>query len=104
MSELDNHFGEDVASRYDESVPDRFAPEVLEPTVDLLAELAGDGAALEFAVGTGRVALPLADRGIPVSGIDLSAAMVDRLPSKDGGHRSEVTEPVNDFETAGSLN
>lgn len=91
MSELDNHFGEDVASRYDESVPDRFAPEVLEPTVDLLAELAADGAALEFAVGTGRVALPLAERGIPVSGIDLSTAMVDRLRAKDSERRIDVT-------------
>jgi SAM-dependent methyltransferase len=90
MSELDDHFGEDVASRYDASVPDRFAPEVLGPTVDLLAELAGDGAALEFAVGTGRVALPLADRGVPVSGIDLSTAMVDRLRAKVGGHRIDV--------------
>jgi len=90
MPELDNHFGEDVASRYDESVPDRFAPEVLGPTVDLLAGLAGDGAALEFAVGTGRVALPLAERGIAVSGIDLSTAMVDRLRAKDGGDHVNV--------------
>ncbi len=65
-----------------------FAPEVLSTTVDVLAELAGDGAALEFAIGTGRVALPLADRGVPVSGIDLSTAMVSRLSAKDGARRS----------------
>ena len=91
MSELDNHFGEDVASRYDASVPDKFAPEVLGPTVDLLAELAGDGAALEFAVGTGRVALPLAARGVRVAGIDLSAPMVEQLQVKDTSHRIDVT-------------
>jgi SAM-dependent methyltransferase len=90
MSALDNHFGEDVAARYDETSPDRFAPEVLGPTVDRLAELAGDGAALEFAVGTGRVALPLADRGISVSGIDLSSAMVARLRAKDSSNRVDV--------------
>ncbi len=86
----ENHFGEDVAATYDESCRDMFAPEVLLATVDVLAELAGEGAALEFAVGTGRVALPLADRGVPVSGIELSTAMVKRLFAKDGGHRVEV--------------
>jgi SAM-dependent methyltransferase len=91
MSELNDHFGEDVARQYDEDVSDQFAPEVLGPTVDRLAELAGDGAALEFAVGTGRVALPLADRGIPVSGIELSTAMLEQLQAKDGGHRIDVT-------------
>jgi hypothetical protein len=90
MSELDDHFGEEVASLYDVSVADRFAPEVLGPTIDLLAELAGDGAAVEFAVGTGRVALPLADRGISVSGIDLSVAMVDQLRAKAGSHRIAI--------------
>ncbi len=68
-----------------------FAAEVLGPTVDLLAELAGDGAALEFAVGTGRVALPLAARGVPVSGIELSRSMVDRLRAKPGAERIGVT-------------
>lgn len=56
-----------------------FAPEVLGPTVDRLAELTGDGRALDFAIGTGRVALPLAERGVPVSGIELSKPMVDQL-------------------------
>jgi SAM-dependent methyltransferase len=85
-----DHFGEDVAATYDEICRDMFTPEVLRATVDVLAELAGDGAALEFAIGTGRVALPLADRGVPVSGIDLSTAMVDRLRTKNRAHRIEV--------------
>jgi predicted TPR repeat methyltransferase len=86
-----DHFGEEVAALYDESPRDMFAPEVLGTTVDVLAELSGDGAALEFAIGTGRVALPLADRGVPVSGIELSTAMVSRLRAKDGAHRIKVT-------------
>ena len=75
-----------------------FAPEALIPTVDLLTELAGDGEALEFAVGTGRVAIPLADRGVRVSGIELSTAMADRLMAKDPGNRIKVT--VGDMATA----
>lgn len=88
---LPNHFGEDVAARYDESSSRMFDPAVLGPTVDVLAELAGKGAALELAIGTGRVALPLAARGVPVAGIELSQAMVDRLRAKDGGDRIAVT-------------
>jgi SAM-dependent methyltransferase len=87
----EDHFGEEVAARYDESVEARFADDALGPTVDVLAELALGGAALELAVGTGRVALPLAARGVPVSGIDLSPAMVARLRAKDTEHRVEVT-------------
>jgi SAM-dependent methyltransferase len=87
----DNHFGDDVAAGYDDSSPAMFDPGVLGSTVDVLAELAGDGAALEFAVGTGRVALPLAERGVPVSGIELSTAMVDRLREKDTAHSIDVT-------------
>jgi SAM-dependent methyltransferase len=86
-----DHFGEDVADRYDQSVGPMFDAEVVGRTVDVLAELAGDGAALELAIGTGRVALPLAARGVPVSGIDLSTAMVERLRAKDGAQRIEVT-------------
>ena len=59
-----------------------FAPEVLGPTVDCLTRLAGDGPALEFAIGTGRVAVPLSERGVPVSGIELSGAMIERLRTK----------------------
>jgi SAM-dependent methyltransferase len=87
----EDHFAEDVAALYDESCRDMFAPEVLRVTVDVLAELAGDGAALEFAIGTGRVAIPLAGRGVLVSGIDLSPSMVDRLRAKDGADRVTVT-------------
>src|SRR5689334_21585222 len=67
-----------------------FAPEVLGPTVNRLAELAAGGRALEFAVGTGRVAVPIAERGVPVTGIELSGAMVERLREK----ADENTVPV----------
>ena len=72
----------DTAQRYDTPGSGMFAPEVLEPTVDRLAELAGNGRALEFAIGTGRVAVPLARRGVPVTGIELSPPMVERLRAK----------------------
>ena len=74
------------------------SPEVLGPTVDLLVELAGTGAALEMAVGTGRVALPLAARGVPVSGIELSPDMVAQLRAKPGGDAIPVT--LGDMATA----
>lgn len=72
----------EAAQRYDTPGTGMFAPEVLGPTVDRLADLAGDGRALEFAIGTGRVGVPLAERGVPVTGIELSRAMVDRLQTK----------------------
>jgi SAM-dependent methyltransferase len=72
----------DAAQRYDTAGTGMFAPEVLDPSVDLLAGLAGDGRALEFAIGTGRVAIPLAERGVPVTGIELSAAMIEQLRTK----------------------
>ncbi|UXI82366.1 class I SAM-dependent methyltransferase [Streptomyces vinaceusdrappus] len=97
MSDEDGVFGESVAAHYDASVEDRFAPEVLTPTVDLLAELAGGGRALEFGIGTGRVALPLAARGVPVHGIDVSRAMTSRLAAKPGGDTVGVT--IGDFAT-----
>ena len=86
-----NYFGEDVAARYDHGAGPEFDPEVIDLTVDVLAELAGDGAALEFAVGTGRIALPLAARGVPVSGIEFSTAMAERLRAKGGAQRINVT-------------
>jgi SAM-dependent methyltransferase len=73
---------ESEASRYDETSADMFAPEVLDPTVNLLDELACGGPALEFAIGTGRVAVNLQARGVPVSGIDLSESMVRQLRRK----------------------
>ncbi|MDQ1614425.1 MAG: hypothetical protein QOJ60_364 [Actinomycetota bacterium] len=72
----------DAAQRYDTPGSGMFAPEVLGPAVDRLADLAGDGRALELAIGTGRVAVPLAQRGVPVTGIELSAPMVDQLRTK----------------------
>ena len=93
----EDHFGERVAERYDESSAELFAPAAVDPVVDFLAGLAGDGAALELGVGTGRIALPLAERGVPVHGIDLSEAMVARLRAKPGGERIGVS--VGDFAT-----
>jgi SAM-dependent methyltransferase len=63
---------------------------VVGPTVELLAQLAGDGRAVEFAVGTGRIALPLAARGIPVAGMDTSEAMLARLRAKPGAEQIET--------------
>jgi SAM-dependent methyltransferase len=90
-------FGERVASRYDEDAADMFDPAVVTPVVDTLAELAGQGAALEFGIGTGRIALPLAERGVRVAGIDSSEAMVARLRAKPGGQDVEVA--IGDFAT-----
>jgi len=86
----DEYFGERVAARYDAHSGGMFDPSVVEPAADLLAELAGDGPALEFAVGTGRIALPLAERGVRVTGIDNSDAMLARLRAKPGAARIEV--------------
>lgn len=92
-----DHFGEDVTAHYDNSAGSMFDADVLGPTVEVLVELVGDGRALELAIGTGRVALPLAARGVPVSGIDLSTAMLEQLRGKDGAERIEVT--VGDMAT-----
>jgi SAM-dependent methyltransferase len=75
-------FGERVAARYDEDSAAMFDPAVVEPVVDVLAGYAGDGGALELAIGTGRIALPLAARGVRVAGIDDSEAMLARLREK----------------------
>ncbi|MEV4835999.1 class I SAM-dependent methyltransferase [Nonomuraea sp. NPDC049486] len=80
----------ETARRYDTPGTGMFAPEVLEPTVGRLAELAGGGRALEFAIGTGRVAVPLAERGVSVTGIELSLPMIDQLRTK----ADEETIPV----------
>ena len=93
----ENYFGEGVAERYDESSPEMFDPAVVEPVLDFLVELAGDGAALELGIGTGRIALPLAQRGIHVHGIDLSEAMVAEMRAKPGGEEIEVE--IGDFAT-----
>ena len=93
----DGYFDERVAARYDESSAEMFSAEAIDPTVDFLAALAGNGPALEFAVGTGRIALPLSRRGVAVHGIDMSKAMVARMRAKPGGEDIGVT--IGDFST-----
>ena len=93
----DGYFDERVAARYDEDVADMSTPGVVGPMVDLLADLAGGGRALEFGIGNGRIALPLAERGVPVHGIELSKAMVAKLRPKPGAERIGVT--IGDFST-----
>lgn len=87
----EDSFAGEVADRYDETSAEQFAPDLVEPAVELLAGLAGGGAALELGIGTGRIALPLARRGVEVHGIDLSADMVARLRAKPGGAEIPVT-------------
>ena len=91
----ENYFGERVAAQYDDGSADMFDPAVVEPTVDFLVDLAGDGPVLELGIGTGRIALPLSKRGVQVHGIDLSEAMVARLREKPGGDEVGVT--IGDF-------
>ncbi|MFJ1967525.1 class I SAM-dependent DNA methyltransferase [Streptomyces sp. NPDC087903] len=88
--EQDEIWDAEAAQHYDTPGAGMFEPVVLEPAVDRLAQLAGDGAALEFAIGTGRVAVPLAARGVPVTGIELSLPMVEQLRTK----ADEATIPV----------
>jgi SAM-dependent methyltransferase len=84
-------WGREIAEVFDVASEDMFAPAVLDPAVDVLAELARDGSALELAIGTGRVALPLSARGITVEGIELSPHMVDQLRVKPGADAVRVT-------------
>jgi SAM-dependent methyltransferase len=92
----DGHFDESVAATYDDDEA-RSDSKVVAPVVDLLAELAGNGRVLEFAIGTGRVALPLAQRAVRVEGIELSRPMVERLRAKEGGTQIPVT--IGDMST-----
>jgi SAM-dependent methyltransferase len=94
----DGFFDEQVAATYDESEGAMFDAAAIEPVVDLLADAAGDGRALELGIGTGRIALPLARRGVPVHGIDISHAMVAHMRAKPGGDAIPVT--IGDFATA----
>jgi hypothetical protein len=84
-------WGEEIAEAYDATYTGMFEPAVLDPAVDVLAELAGDGPALELAIGTGRVALPLHARGVPVQGIELSEPMAEQLRAKPGSESVAVT-------------
>jgi hypothetical protein len=95
IDEPENYFDEPVAARFDERYSDQADPDVVDPIVDFLAGLAGRGAALEFGIGTGRIALPLARRGVPVHGIELSRAMAERLAAKEGAGDVRVT--IGDF-------
>lgn len=91
-----DYWDAETAAAYDKSSAFMFEPDVLDPAVDRLAELAGDGPALELAIGTGRVAIPLAERGVPVTGIELSQPMVDELHRK----RPDLPVVVGDMATA----
>jgi SAM-dependent methyltransferase len=93
----DGYFDERVAATYDESAADMFDPAVVDPVVDFLVELAGSGRALELGIGTGRIAVPLARRGVPVHGIELSKAMAARLHAKPDAEDIGVT--IGDFAT-----
>lgn len=93
----ENYFGVAVASRYDESASDMFDPAVTEPAASFLAQLADGGPALELGIGTGRIALLLAARGVEVHGIDLSPEMVAELRAKPGGEAIDVV--IGDFST-----
>ena len=88
----------EAAQRYDTPGTGMFAPEVLGPTVDRLEELSDGGPALELAIGTGRVAVPLAGRGVPVTGIELSRPMVDRLRTKV--NEAQIPVVLGDMATA----
>ena len=91
------YFDERIAKRYEAYWPNLFEPAAIDPVVSFLADLADDGGALEFGVGTGRIAPPLSQRGVRVHGVDLSPAMVARLQAEPGAERVDVT--VGDFAT-----
>ena len=97
MQHEDGYFDERVAERYDDDT-EIFDPAVVDPVVDFVAEIAGGGRALELGIGTGRIAVPLAQRGVPVHGIELSKAMAARLRAKPGGEDIGVT--IGDFATS----
>jgi SAM-dependent methyltransferase len=91
VTDDDGYFGEEIAATYDAATSGMHDQSVIDTVVDVLSGLAGGGGALEFGVGSGRIALPLARRGVDVHGIDLSKAMVARMREKrarpDGPHR-----------------
>ena len=101
MADVDHTdiWDDDAASRYDTPGVGMFAPDVVGPTVDRLRHLAGEGRALEMAIGTGRVAIPLAESGVPVVGIELCQPMIDQLRTKVSSDIIPVT--LGDMTTAG---
>ena len=98
MEPDEGFFGERVAAFYDERSADASRPEVVGPVVEMLADFAGDGAALEFGIGTGRIAIPLTAKGIRVAGIDNSEAMLSRLRAKPEAR--DIHSVLGDFATA----
>jgi SAM-dependent methyltransferase len=94
----ENYFDERIAATYEAKWPELFEPAVVDPAVNFLADLARSGTALEFGIGTGRLALPLSQRGIRVHGIELSPAMAARLQAKPEADGIGVT--IGDFATA----
>jgi SAM-dependent methyltransferase len=95
LSTPENFFGEGIAERYDESHSEMFASSIVGPAVDFLAGVAGKGAALELGIGTGRIALPLARRGVHVHGIELSEAMIQQLRAKPGATTSRSPSEIS---------
>ena len=94
----DGYFGAAIAGAYDDPNDAMNQPAAIDPATAFLAALAGDGRALEFAIGTGRIGLPLRRRGVEVHGIELSSAMLEQLRTKDGGETIPVT--VGDMTSA----
>ena len=94
----ETHFDEWIAARYESLWPELFDPAVVEPAVRFLAELTATGPALEFGIGTGRIAVPLSRRDVRVHGIELSAAMVAQLRAQPGG--ADIGTTIGDFATA----
>jgi SAM-dependent methyltransferase len=92
-----NYFDERIAESYEAKWPHLFEPAAVDPVVSFLADLAGSGPVLELGIGTGRIALPLSQRGIRVHGIDISEAMLTQLRAKPGGGDIGVT--IGDFAT-----
>jgi SAM-dependent methyltransferase len=92
----------EAAQNYDTPGTGMFSPDVLGPTVEVLKDLADGGRAMEFAIGTGRVAIPLAESGVAVTGIELSSAMLARLREKVGEDRIPVV--LGDMATASAGN
>lgn len=95
-----NWYGDEVAATYDDDTAAMSTPAALVPVLDVLEGLAGDGPVLELAIGTGRVGLPLAQRGHQVVGIELAPAMVVRLRAKPGGDEATIPVVVGDMTEA----
>ncbi len=93
----ENLFTGAIAEGYDLGSPEMYGPALLAATTGFLAAMARGGRALEFGVGTGRVALPLSEQGVEVCGIDISADMLAQLRRKTGA--DEIVTTVGDFAT-----